>query len=238
MRKIAFFVEGQTEQIFINRLLREILGTKQINIIQKQFRGGVNSPKQELVRSLYFSNNPKFQVLIFDCGADNRVKSEILENIKFLHAKGYHTIVGMRDLYPLSIDDLYRLEKGLKFLPNKLKDKIPNFDIVIAVHEIEAWFMGEVNHYKKIDKRLTGKFIKSKLGFDPYTINPEERIHPAKDLNNIYHLVGKSYTKRYGQIQKIVNKLDFNYIFNHVRYDIQPLNKLIKIIENINQGLK
>ncbi|MBK5722457.1 DUF4276 family protein, partial [Dysgonomonas sp. Marseille-P4677] len=202
-----------------------------INIIQKQFRGGVNIPKVEIVKNLSFSRNPKYEVLIFDCGSDNRVKSEILYNIENLRKNGYEMIVGLRDLYPMPIDDLEKLEKGLRFLPNKLKDEAQYFDIVIAIHEIEAWFLAETNHLKKIDKRLTGKFIKDKLGFDPYTIDAQSRVHPAKDLDDIYRLVGRSYTKRYNTTTRIVNKLDFNSIRFNLRYEIRPLDRLLKIIE-------
>lgn len=231
MKRIAFFVEGQTEQIFVNRLIKEILGTQHINIIQKQFRGGVSIPKIEIVKNLSFSRNPKYEVLIFDCGSDNRVKSEILYNIESLRKNGYEMIVGLRDLYPIPIDDLEKLEKGLRFLPNKLKSQAQHFDVVIAVHEIEAWFLAETNHLKRIDKRLTGRFIKDKLGFDPYIVDPQSRVHPAKDLDDIYRLVGRSYTKRYSTTTRIVNKLDFNSIRFNLRYNIDPLDRLLKIIE-------
>jgi uncharacterized LabA/DUF88 family protein len=232
MKRIAFFVEGQTEQIFVNRLIKEILGTQQINIIQKQFRGGVNIPKVEIVRNSSFSRNPKYEALIFDCGSDNRVKSEILDNIETLRKNGYEMIIGLRDLYPLPIDDLEKLEKGLRFLPNKLKNEAKYFDVIIAVHEIEAWFLAETNHFRKIDKRLTGRFIKDKLGFDPYASDPQAREHPAKDLDNIYRLAGKSYTKKYNATTRVVNKLDFNNICFNLRYDVRPLDRLLKAIEN------
>jgi hypothetical protein len=232
MKRIAFFVEGQTEQIFVNRLIKDILGTQQINIIQKQFRGGVNIPKVEIVRNSSFSRNPKYEALILDCGSDNRVKSEILDNIETLRKNGYEMIIGLRDLYPLPIDDLEKLEKGLRFLPDKLKNDAQYFDVIIAVHEIEAWFLAETNHFRKIDKRLTGRFIKDKLGFDPYASDPQAREHPAKDLDNIYRLVGKSYTKKYNATTRVVNKLNFNNIRFDLRYDIRPLDRLLKAIEN------
>ena len=238
MRRIAFFVEGQTEQIFINRLIKEVFGNKQINVIQKQFRGGANIPKQEIVRNSSFSRNPKYEVLIFDCGSDNSVKSEILDNISNLRQRGYEMIIGVRDLYPIPIDDLEKLEKGLRFLPNKLRVNAPYFDIVIAIHEIEAWFMAETNHFKKIDKRLTGRFIKDRLGFDPYAINSESRVHPAKDLDNIYRLVGKSYTKKYNATVRVVNKLDFNRLRHQVRYDVGSLNRLLSVIDNFKGNKK
>lgn len=238
MDRIAFFVEGQTEQIFLNRLIREILGTQHTNIIQKQGRGGVNMPKQQITRSLSLSRRPHYEVLIFDCGSDNRVKSEIMENIRNLRDSGYSMIVGLRDLYPIPIDDLDKLERGLKYLPKHLKKEEEFFDIVIAIHEIEAWFLSEVNHLRKVDKRLTGPFIKKYLGFDPYSDDCQNRVHPAKDLGDIYRLVGKSYTKRYWQVQKLVNYLDYNYIRHQMRYDVKPLGKLITTIENFKGNNK
>ena len=46
MKRIAFFVEGQTEQLFINKLLIEIAGHKNIAINLFQLRGGSSTPPQ------------------------------------------------------------------------------------------------------------------------------------------------------------------------------------------------
>lgn len=232
MRRIAFFVEGQTEQIFVTRLVKELFDPRYINIIQKQFRGGINIPKQEIIRSRSLSRKAQFEFLIFDCGSDNRVKSELLENMVNLHASGYEKIIGMRDLYPLDISDFDKLKKGLKFLPNSMKDYVSFFDIIVAIHEIEAWFLAETIHFRNIDKRLNGPFIKRRIGFNPYSINPEKRVHPAKDLDDIYQLVGKSYNKRFDQTYRIVNtKLNFKHIVNDLRYKIEPLGHLIGLLE-------
>ena len=40
MKKIAFFVEGQSEQLFINKLLKEIAGYRNISITLKEIVGG------------------------------------------------------------------------------------------------------------------------------------------------------------------------------------------------------
>lgn len=238
MRRIAFFVEGQTEQIFVNRLAKDILGVEYTNIIQKQYSGGVNVPKQEIVRSLSLSRSPRYEILIINCGADNRVKSEIMENLINLRERGYEKIVGVRDLYPLPIDDLERLEKGLRFLPNHLKDEAAYFDVIVAVHEIETWFLAETSHFKKVDKRLTGHFIRQHLNFNPFTDDMTQREHPAKDLDDIYRLVGKSYTKRYWQVSKLVNRLDYRFIRTDLRYNIPALDKLICFVEKIKKGTK
>lgn len=236
MKKIAFFVEGQTEQIFINRLVKEILGYDRISVISKRSVGGTKIPKQEIVRSATFSRKPLYQVLINDCGSDNRVKSEILENLENLRESGYSSIIGIRDLYPLPISDLERLEKGLKFLPANIRKYKNPFDILVVVQEIETWFLGETTHFRKVDKRLTGNFISQRLGFDPYAVNAMQRRHPSKDLNDIYQLVGKSYTKRNWQVKRLVDRLNFDFIFRHMQYDIPVLNQLVQVIEDFKEN--
>lgn len=236
MKKIAFFVEGQTEQIFINRLIKEVIGSGNVTVIQKKIQGGTNAPKREFVRGYSISRQSEYTALIYDCGSDNRVKSEILDNIESLRESGYNLIVGLRDLYPLPLDDLSRLEKGLNFRPYALKELQNPFDIIIAVREVETWFLAESSHLTKIDKRLTGRFIEKHLGFNPYIIDPVSREHPSADLNRIYKLAGKSYTKKHHQVEKIVNKLDFNKLRREVRYKIDSLNTLIRIIESFKRA--
>ncbi len=240
MKKIAFFVEGQTEQIFVNRLAKEIMGSGNATVILKKISGGTNAPKHEFMRSYNIARKPEYTVLIYDCGADNRVKSEILDNIKSLRENGFSYIVGLRDLYPLSIDECSRLEKGLNFLPHDLRDYKNFFDIIVAVHEVETWFLAETSHFLKIDKRLTGRYIEKHLGFDPNQINPLTREHPSADLNRIYKLAGKSYTKKYWQVEKLVNRLDLNKMRREIRYKISSLDDLITQIERFkkNKGVK
>ena len=232
MKRMAFFVEGQTEQIFVNRLIRYLLGPKQTNIIQKKLRGGTNSPKESLTRHMSLARQPDYEVLIVDCGADNRVKSEMLENLENLHENNYHYLIGLRDLYPLPLEELEKLQKGLQFLPPRLKKLSARFEIVIAVREIETWFLAETTHYQKIDKKLTGEFIQKKLGFNPEVVDPIARKHPADDLNNIYRLAGQSYTKKYSQTIKMVHSLDIKQVMGPLRYKFKNLNDLITIIED------
>lgn len=235
MKKIAFFVEGQTEQIFVRRLVKEILGYDVTTVILKKITGGTNAPKHEFVKSFDHVRQPQYTALIYDCGADNRVKSEILDNIESLRESGYSYIVGVRDLYPLAVDELPRLEKGLKFLPHYLNDCKNLFDIIVVVQEVETWFLAETNHFMKVDRRLTGRFIEKHLGYNPYLINPLTRRHPSEDLSKIYKLVGKSYTKKFWQIDKLVKRLDFRHIRQEIRSEMPPLNELITIIEKFKK---
>ncbi len=238
IKRIAFFVEGQTEQIFLNRLVKEILGAQYTNIILKQQRGGTNAPKVEIVRNRSISIRPKYEVLISDCGSDNKVKSELIDNLSNMQEKGYSMLIGLRDLYPLPLSDYEKLKKGLEYLPAYLKKDGNRFEFIVAVQEIETWFIAETHHFLKVDRKLTPRLIKEGIGYNPEAIDTQTIRHPAKDLNYIYSLVGKTYNKRHWQVNKLVNRLDFNNIKGNIRYKLAPLDKLISILEDVKKNGK
>ena len=234
MKKIAFFVEGQTEQLFINKLLIEIAGQKNIAIDLRQWRGGSLTPKQEIFipqTSLYsHPQSPIYEALIYDCGGDDKVKSDILDQITNLASNGYEEIIGIRDLFPLT--DLSRLENGLQFIPPSSRPLPIPFQIIVAVNEIEAWFLAECSHFECIDSRLTNVFIRSIVPFDPCTDDMTLRLNPAEDLKTIYRSVGKSYRKSINHVERTVNCLDYANLYLNVKNNISKLNDLINKIDS------
>ncbi len=233
MKKIALFVEGQTEQFFVSKLLQEIAGQKNISVTLYQLRGGSKSPKQQIPvsNSLYSSQSPiaTHAVLIYDCGNDEKVKSDILEEGPSLKAQGYSRILGIRDLFPLLRTELTRLERGLKFIPPHYQPLPLPHDIIVAVMEIEAWFLAECHHYSCIDANLSPSLITSRLGFNPDVEDMTLRRHPSQDLDDIYHLVGKAYKKEKKQVQRTVECLDYAEIYLNPK--LTQLTELIKQID-------
>ena len=231
MKKIAFFVEGQTEQFFINKLLIEIAGQKNIAINLRQLRGGSSMPKQDKfipqVSSYANPSNPVYEALIYDCGNDDKVKSDILDNIANLASSGYSEIIGIRDLYPLPNTDLNKLEKGLQFIPQSMRPLPIPFEIIVAVNEIEAWFLSECSHYECIDSRLTNSLIVTNSEFNPCKDDMTVRINPAQDLHKIYQLTGKAYSKKKNIVERTVNCLDYSILYLNIRNKISKLNDLI-----------
>jgi len=105
-----------------------------------------------------------------------------------------------------------------------------NTDIIIAVHEIEAWFLAESNHFTCIDMRLTQSFIQSQLsilGYNLYTDDLTLRLQPSQDLKTIYQLVGKTYSKKKNHIERTVECLDYTNLYFNLSHRIQKLNQLI-----------
>ena len=73
--------------------------------------------------------------------------------------------------------------------------------------ETEAWFLAESTHFSRIDPAITISAIKSNLGFDPENDSMELRPNPAVDLNDCYHIGGKSYKKKQTRIDLTINGL-------------------------------
>lgn len=235
MKRIAFFVEGQTEQIFVNKLLTEIAERNSIKIELFQLRGGTSVPKLKIPvpqnPSYTAPSTPSYEAWIFDCGSDEKVKSDILDNISNLSTSGFSEVIGIRDLFPIAISELTILETRLNAIPHSFPLPIP-YTIVVAVSEIEAWFLSECKHFQCIDSRLTNTFIKSKMKFDPCVDDMTLRQQPSKDLNNIYQLVGQTYNKRKNNVERTVECLDYTDIYVNLKSKITQLDRLISKIDN------
>ena len=225
MKKLAIFVEGKTEQIFVNKLLREIAGTINISIeIQSQ----EGRKFVEVIIKDIETSATKFFVLIYNSGSDIRVASDMKKQYKKLTESGYERIIGLRDIYPISIIQKSKLQSELEnVLP---KGSIP-INIVIAVMKVEAWFLAEYNHFLKIDPRLTPEQIQAMFGFNPQTDDMEQRPHPADDMKQIYNYVGKGYNKSEKQLNRLASHLDYEFIYMHLINSVPSLGEFVGYID-------
>ena len=225
MKKLAIFVEGKTEQIFVNKLLREIAGTINISIeIQSQ----EGRKFVEVIMKDIETSATKFFVLIYNSGSDIRVASDMKKQYKKLTESGYERIIGLRDIYPISIIQKSKLQSELEnVLP---KGSIP-INIVIAVMEVEAWFLAEYNHFLKIDPRLTPEQIQAMFGFNPQTDDMEQRPHPTKDMELIYNYTGKGYNKNEKQLNRFASNLDYEFIYMHLINSVPSLGEFVGYID-------
>jgi hypothetical protein len=189
-KKIACFVEGQTEQIFVERLFQEIAGYKKIAIATYKFQGSKSNRVSQPLKSTTVKN-AAFFVLIYDCGSDSHVVSDIKSQHNSLSNNGYEKIIGLRDLYPKPLDEKGNIEKGIRGLLKPLQKTGIPISVILAIMEIEAWFLAEWHHFPKIDPRLSPEFILQECRFDLRTIDVQQRPHPAQDLEDIYQLIGR-----------------------------------------------
>jgi len=212
MNKIAFFVEGQTEQVFIQTLLQEIFGQGKIDVISVKHDGG-STGGRSLMRIDASRKQPMadFFALIVDCGSDSKVTSEIRDGYSGLISAGYSAIIGMRDAFPdFGKHEIRRLLVGMAYAVRTTPIR-PRF--VVSVMELEAWFISEHTHFPRIHPKLTCVRISDALGFDPCSDDSEDLEHPSQDLSSIYGLVGLAYRKSRKHVERTVGALDYAEVY-------------------------
>jgi hypothetical protein len=227
MKKLAVFVEGQTEQLFIERLITEIAGANNIVIEKRKLTGGSRSISR-WVQLWTSASDPgrRYFILIIDCTGYTTVKSDIRDNYESLVSKGYNAIIGIRDVYPeFTYAEVGKLRLGLNC---RLKTKPVQVVFVLGVMEIETWFISEHTHFSRVDPALTIARINATLGLDPSVDDIQLRPIPSEDLDAIYQLVGQRYKKDYHSTQQLLNRLDYTFLYCDVLHRLPDLNVLVE----------
>ncbi|ELY2018560.1 hypothetical protein SL053_002490 [Flavobacterium psychrophilum] len=238
MNKIAFYVEGQTEQLFLNKLIIEIAGIKRVSIKLQKFQGKGRTPIEVYPQTVAIPVDPNHFVLIFDCCGDGSVSSRIREDHTNLINQGYSKIIGIRDLFPLPISDLTNLintfKNGVTRNGRTIIPPMPlNSKIIVAIREIEDWFISEHNHYQNIDSSLNLQLINTHLGINLSTTDLRSNLTSAADnLNQMYQLVGKSYKKDFKKVERTVEAIDYSNIYLTLSSSLSDLKLLIDKIDD------
>jgi hypothetical protein len=232
MKKVAIFVEGQTEQIFADEFLRHIFGHTRVDVEILRFSGKEGTRRIRTIRSVNVGSSMEYFFRIYDCqggGENSTVKSDIREQFGRLLRESFSYILGIRDVYPLI--DLQKLKSMLGFrLPN---DPSLPIAIFLAVQEIEAWFLAEENHYQLIDRSLTVPHVNSIVGIDITSDSTEVIDHPSLVLKEIYPSVGKSYNKKKREVERIVYDLDYENLYLNVRARNNSLNEFLTCLDGL-----
>ena len=229
MKRIAFFVEGYSEMLFVERLVIAVAGKYKVRIEEVRIKGGRTVPKSMItVKAADDDIGQEYYILIVDCGGDHQVRSRLEEEHQGLTDMGYEKIVCIRDVRPLfSRSEVPMLYAGLKTGINK---NLAPVDFILSIMEIEAWFLAEFNHYENIDKSLTSTMVASFLSYDPTKDDPADRDQPAVDLNSCYALVGKTYTK--GEVIRTMDALDYAYIYTDLADRIPEVRRLVDHVDS------
>jgi len=230
MKKLAIYVEGQTEQIFVAKLIKEIANKNNLTIQLEKMHGGKASPRKAVsIAGISDQNEAQFYVLIRDCGGDSRIKSDIKDNIEKHSKNGFSKVIGLLDVYPMLKDDLKKL---IMYSRTGIPTKHIPFSIIYAVMEIEAWFMCQTSHFNKISEELTTEMVEKHLGHSLEPNNIENINNPATVLNDIYQLVGIKYDKKLATVDSVVNKLDYEDIYIDLKESISSLSSLITDVDD------
>ena len=214
-RKLAVFVEGQTELIFVREFLKQwynydvdIVGFDCYYLLANKFCD---------MFSKHGSEDSENYFLLVNVGNDRSVLSSIIERMRFLQNRGFQLVVGLRDMYSRQyIKDAGKREiidtvsqqhiESVKGILQSLENgNIVDFHF--AIMEVEAWFLGMPRFLEKVDKRLTLDNVLQNTGIN-LKEDPEKTVfHPAAELGRIYSLVGKQYDKHQSDIFSIMSKL-------------------------------
>ncbi len=230
MKKLALFVEGQTEQLFTHKLLIAIAGEK--NIVIHELKSKISDKGNRSFTVINASSEvakQEYFVAIYDSGSDSTVNSDIRDNYDILIRQDFDEIIGLRDVYPKSSAEIPQLERGLKY---RIRTVPIPVSIILAIREIEAWFLAETTHFPQIHHSLTLEVISRHLNFDPSVQDVEGRAHPSGDLDSVYHLAGRAYTKRKANCLRTVNVLDYSSLYFVLNRRIGSLGRFIQEIDN------
>lgn len=225
MNKLAIYVEGETEQIFAERLVREMAGHADLHIVPVKARGGVNTRRRtRIVQAVPEDLKAEYYVLLVDCSGDGGVKSRLLEEHPSLVSHGYHVILTLRDVPK----DRTRIERFREGFPTGIPADIPAV-FTFAIMEIEAWFLAEYTHFQQIDVALTQALIVEHLGFDPTTQDMREIDRPARVLAEVYALVNQNYRKGRAA-QHTIYRLDLERLVTDVAASEPEITRFVNTI--------
>jgi hypothetical protein len=231
MRKIAIFVEGQTELLFVDRLVQEIAKHSGLAIEHAEGWGGASRARRwNVLKRHKVQPYHEYYMLIVNCGGDSKVKSDILERYHGLKESGYSVILGLRDVYgQFRYEDVTRLRLELN---TGLPRSEPTVELLLAIMEIEAWLLAEHTHFARMSPELTPKRIQDKLHFDLERDDLQKRWHPAEDLDRIYQIAGLRYTKQRANLERTLELIDYNYFISHAARRFRDAERLIEVLSN------
>jgi hypothetical protein len=229
MDKMAIFVEGQTEQEFAKELVYAIAGAHHVHIDTVKGYGGARYPRQFLeVNASRPDPRKDYYVLIYDCATDSRVLPDIIEQYDGLVSQRYREILAIRDVFPQLPADIPTIRSD--FIALAPSSSIAPL-LVLAVMEMEAWFLAEHSHFPKLHHSLTNAAILAVLGYDPGVHDVQLIAHPAADLKRAYDIAGLGYNKSRAHVQRTVTVLDYALFYLDLVARLPDLHALVRRID-------
>ena len=234
MRKLAFFVEGQAEQMFVQALVEAC--AEEYNVQIEWRRGNLGRRYKRIFMEMAakkIGTGEDYFVLIIDSGSDERVVSDIKDRFEYLLRENFSMIVGLRDVRPISRHEIEKLQAGMESSITSLTG-IP-IEFYLSIMEVEAWFLAENTHFLRISAELTEERIRDGLGFFPDDKNAESREAPSADLAAIYQIGGVLYDKSRSVVERVMNSLDFEQIIKVHSAEIRNLGGVVSEVSNFFQ---
>ncbi len=221
--KVAIFVEGMTEEVFVVRLLKELAGASNCLFTVETYR-----KKSFTIITTDAPTGQRHEFLVVDCGSDSSVLTAILDRRGSLANAAFEAIYGLRDLYPHPDEELQQIQADIDAV---IPVGDPPIEIFIAKREVEAWFIQEDLHFPKIDPAINRTSIVGSLNFDIEVDSAESINHPADFLKRCYSIAGKSYKKRRKSVSRTVSALDIENLYVNRLHLVPSLGNFVNRIE-------
>jgi len=227
MKKMAFFVEGQTEELFVRALVLACAGECNVKILSKMGNLGKKHTRIFIeVEAKNVGTGEDYFVLIINSSSEDSIISDIREIFKNLVRENYVMILGLRDVRPnYSREEIGKLQAGMNNAVSKL-DGIP-INIYLSIMEMEAWLLAENTHFLRISPELTEDRIIAELGFLPDNKNVEGRDVPSDDLAAIYGIAEILYDKSRALSERVMSVLNFEDVINIHSLEIGNLGGVV-----------
>jgi len=218
MRKIAVFVEGQTELIFTRYLLMQHFESEIAFTCFRLYKKGQYQP----VSYNYENPNSIFHYRLYLVGNDEGVVEELLMMENKLWNEGFEKIIALRDMYSRFYREFsasISAEINNKFIEKyqktiqKRASKPNQIHFRFSIMEVEAWFLGMNSLFEKIEPILTTAYIQENLGYNLDEIDPERFFfNPADNVSDIFSLAGRKYNKKIGDSEAICSNISLTDI--------------------------
>lgn len=208
MRKVAVFVEGQAEQIFIREFLLRYydynvdeIGISCYSLISERFHGADYD---------FGNDEANYYYQIINTGGDNKVLSAMISrSMRML--ENFHLIIGLRDMYSKDYrnnhpahqiskeDNAEIIDNARASIKSALGDV--NVHIHFAIMEVEAWMLALIDTWKKgvSDQDIYACF--------PPDCDVEDIFHPADVVKSITTIMGDPYDKHAYQVNSIMSHI-------------------------------
>ena len=205
-KKIALYVEGQTEQVLLNHLIKTWWGFAEVEIENIKICGDRGIKCRMGDYSSDDAGKPANFFLIIDVDGEGSLVSSIAKRANKQHEQNYE-IIGLRDLYAQDYEKcssnhaeearheiLGNLKKALKIMKCTWPEKI---DIFFSIMETEAWLLAFSNAVSKWAKNSA------------YPIPPDlEAIpRPSVLMGQIGKKAGRGNHKSYEGIASFVSSI-------------------------------
>lgn len=225
-RKIAIFVEGETELVFVRNFLNVWYHYDTCLLGLECYKLQSNQPHPVPYAIGNRDSENFYQIIIV--GNDN-IAGKMLSRAEALGRAGFSSIVGLRDMF---CDAYHKHSPKGRVISQELNERFKrtvqstiddsglynrsDIHIHFAIMEIEAWLLGMDNILAFIDSHLDITDVYERTGID-LSQDPEMNIyHPAVALKKLFELANKSYDKHTGDSESIISQLmraDFEQLY-------------------------